>query len=281
MTNEEIRKKIEMGRRFIKGVDVDEEYMTDQELRLPQPSLVKERVSDRVYKLPRDFEHLPMKKDFLEVINARRSNRVYTQEGISLLALSYLLWCSQGVKELRGKAYATLRTVPSGGARHPFECYMAVQNVEGLERGLYHYLPMEHAVEYLGEIPKDAKGIPNAEPLDFVSDSLCGQKWAAKADVIFYYSFVCYRAEWRYGMYAHRVVLMDAGHVTENLYLACASIDLGACAIGALEGTIADRAFGLDGEEEYIFYAMPVGTIREKDRAKENEHYRFVEEEGY
>lgn len=273
MTNEEIKKKIEMGRRFIKGVEVDEEYMTDQELRLPQPPLVKARVSDQVYKLPMDFEHLSGKKDFLEIINSRCSNRVYTQEGITLLTLSYLLWCSQGVKELRGKAYATLRTVPSGGARHPFECYMAVQKVEGLETGLYHYLPMEHAVEYLGEIPKDA--------VDFISDSLYGQKWAAKADVIFYYSFVCYRAEWRYGVYAHRVVLMDAGHVTENLYLACASLGLGACAIGALDGTIADRAFGLDGEEEYIFYAMPVGTIREKDRAKEKEHYRFVEEEGY
>ena len=279
MTDEEIRKQIEMGRRFIKGVDVDvdEEYMTAQELRLPQPPLVKARVSDRVYKLPMNFELLSGKKDFFEIINSRCSNRVYTQEGISLLTLSYLLWCSQGVKELRGKAYATLRTVPSGGARHPFECYMAVQRVEGLESGLYHYLPMEHAVEYLGEIPKEL----DTETFDFISDSLCGQKWAAKADVIFYYSFVCYRAEWRYGMYAHRVVLMDAGHVTENLYLACTSLGLGACAIGALDGVIADHAFGLDGEEEYIFYAMPVGTIREKDRAKEKEHYRFVEEEGY
>lgn len=38
---------------------------------------------------------------------------------------------------------------------------------------------------------------------------------------------------------------------------------------------------GVEVDEEYIFYAMPVGTIREKDRAKEKEHYRFVEEEGY
>lgn len=296
MKKEKADEMIKAGREFIRGVEADEDYLTDQELRLPQPPLIKQKVSEEIIKLPMDFEHLPLKKDFLEVIQARRSNRVYTQEGISLLTLSYLLWCTQGVKELRGKAYATLRTVPSGGARHPFECYMVIQNVEGLKPGLYHYLPMEHALEFLGDIcalekmqDQDSVDVVHDDALqhakqsaaeDFINTSLCGQKWAAKADVVFYYSFVCYRAEWRYGVYAHRVVLIDAGHVTENLYLACASLELGACAVGALDGKLADQVFGLDGEEEYIFYAMPVGTIREKDIQKEKEHYRFVEEEG-
>ena len=270
-SKEEIEDKIRRGRDFVRGVEVDEEYLTDQELHLPQPPLTKVSSSEQRIKLLRNFEQLPVKKDFLEVLNARKSNRVYTQEGMNLLTLSYLLWCSQGVKDIRGKSYATLRTVPSGGGRHPFECYLLIQNVEGLEPGLYHYLAMEHELEWLGKI-EDAK--------NFISDSLYGQKWAAKADVLFYYSFVCYRAEWRYGAYAHKVVLIDAGHVTENLYLSCASLDLGTCAIGAVDGKIADKVFGLDGEEEFVFYAQPVGTIREKDKQKELEHYQFVEEEG-
>lgn len=260
------------GREFVRGIEMDEDYLTDQELHLPQPPLVKGRMSEESYKLPVDFEKLPVKKDFLVIMNKRRSNRVYTQEGMSLLALSYLLWCTQGVKDIRGKAYATLRTVPSGGARHPFECYMIVQRVEGLKPGLYHYLPMEHEVEWIGNL--DDAG-------EFIPKSLGNQKWTAKGDVIFYYSFVCYRAEWRYGGFAHRVVLLDAGHVTENLYLACASLGLGTCAVGALDGTVADQVFGLDGTEEFIFYGQPVGTVREKDEQKEKDHYRFVEEEGY
>lgn len=260
------------GREFVRGIQMEEDYLTDQELHLPQPPLVKGRMSEESHKLPVDFEHLSVKKDFLEIINRRRSNRVYTQEGMSLLALSYLLWCTQGVKDIRGKAYATLRTVPSGGARHPFECYMIIQRVEGLKPGLYHYLPMDHEIEWLGDL-ENAK--------EFIPKSLGDQKWTAKGDVIFYYSFVCYRAEWRYGGFAHRVVLLDAGHVTENLYLACASLGLGTCAVGALDGAIADQAFGLDGKEEFIFYGQPVGTVHEKNEQKEKDHYRFVEEEGY
>ena len=58
---------------------------------------------------------------------------------MSLLELSYMLWTCQGVKQIRGKKYATLRTVPSGGARHGFELYFVCQNVEGLTPGTYHY----------------------------------------------------------------------------------------------------------------------------------------------
>ena len=63
---------------------------------------------------------------------------------MDLLTLSFLLWAQQGIRGIRGNNYATLRTVPSAGSRHPFECYPLILHVEGLEPGLYHYLPMEH-----------------------------------------------------------------------------------------------------------------------------------------
>lgn len=80
--------------------------------------------------LPKNFKDLSIHSDFLEIINTRHSSRVYTQEPMSLLELSYILWTCQGVKQLRGKHYATLRTVPSGGARHGFELYFVCQNVK-------------------------------------------------------------------------------------------------------------------------------------------------------
>ncbi len=268
----EIVKRVEEGRNWLRTNIVKiEDYKTDQELKKPQPPLVKKPMTNNVIELSLNFNDLEIDNDFLHVINSRESHRVYTQEKISLLELSYLLWCSQGVKEIRGKSYATLRTVPCGGARHEFECYMTIQNVEGLKDGLYHYLPMKHQIEFL-------KQIDNLK--DFISDSLQGQRWADKANVVLYYSFVCYRAEWRYGIYAHRMVSCDAGHITQNVYLAATSIGLGGCAIGAVNGNLCDKYFDLDGEEEFIFYAMPVGTISEKDVDKEKDFYKFVEEEG-
>jgi SagB-type dehydrogenase family enzyme len=270
-----IKKKIKAGRDFIlKFSDEEglpEDYMTDQELKKPQPPLAKAPVTDQIADLPKDFSVLDIDNDFLGIINRRKSHRVYTDEAISLAELSYLLWCTQGVKDVRGRSYATLRTVPCGGARHEFECYMAIRNVQGLEPGLYHYLPMTHQIEYLGK-PEDLDA--------FISESLCCQAWAAKASVVFYYSCVFYRAEWRYGIWAHGPVLMDAGHVTENLYLAAESIGLGGCAIAAVEPEPANKAFGLDGKEESIFYAMPVGTVKKENIREEAAFYAFVEEEG-
>jgi SagB-type dehydrogenase family enzyme len=148
---------------------------------------------------------------------------------------------------------------------------MTIQNVEGLEDGFYHYLPMKHALEKLEGL-KDLR--------TFIGDSLCEQVWAAKANVVFYYSVVFYRAEWRYGIYAHVPVLIDSGHITENVYLAAAAAGLGGCAIAAVDHNLADQAFGLDGKEETIFYAMSVGTVSAENEKAEQDFYAFVKEQG-
>ena len=273
MNEESIRERIAAGRAFVTNYswDADGDYKTDQQLNRPQPPLVKAPMTAGAIDLPKDFSSLPPSGDFLSVVNRRRSHRVYTDEAMTLTQLSYLLWCTQGVRSLRGRAYATLRTVPSGGARHAFECYMIVRHIDGLAPGRYHYLPMMHQVEFLG---------PVDEPDSLIAGTLCGQRWAAKAGVIFYYSCVFYRAEWRYGIRAHAPVLIDSGHVTENLYLAATSIGLGGCAIAAMDPEKANAVFGLDGKEETIFYAMPVGTVRDEDQAAEDAFYAFVREEG-
>ena len=271
MTEEEKQKIIEHNRNFIKGYE--EEIESDQKKMLPQPPLVKAQMRGDGEKiaLPRDFSVLKLNNDILSVINGRHSSRVFTEEKMSLNELSFLLWATQGVKEIRGRAYATLRTVPSAGARHPFETYLAVKNIDGLKAGKYHYLPMEHALEYLGEIEDSDKT---------VSDSLCGQEWAAKANAVFYWSIVPYRAEWRYDVYSHRVALIDAGHLCENLYIAVTSLGMGGCAVGALEPDMCDELFELDGFDEFMFYSMPVGKISEEDKAVEKSFYKFVEEQN-
>ena len=278
MLDEKIQSElIAKGRAFTHGYIENDPYeadfQSDQELKRPQPPLCKApmRGPDARVTLPRDFGNLERKNDLISLIRDRRSARIYTGEDMSLLQLSFLLWATQGVKKLRGKKYATIRTVPCGGARHEFETYLLIRNISGLYPGAYHYLPLEHTLEFLHPVEDLEKAI---------SESLCGQTWAAKANVVFYWSMVPYRAEWRYGIYAHRVALIDAGHIGQNLYLACTGLNLGTCAIGAFEDPVCNRLFELDGEEEYIVYTAPVGTVRESDTAEEAAFYAFVEQEG-
>lgn len=267
---------IQKGREFTKGYQFSDPYMnvfeSDQDRKLPQPPLVKAALegTERIL-LTKDFSQLPMCKDILACFNERKSHRVYAGESMSLDQLSFLLWTTQGIKKLRGKAYATLRTVPCGGARHEFETYLAVMNVDGLKPGVYHYLPMEHHLEFL----RPVEDLENA-----VDQALSGQTWGTKANVVFFWSMVPYRAEWRYGIYAHRTALIDAGHIGQNLYLACTALGLGTCAIAAFSHEISNELFRLDGEEEYIVYTAPVGTIREQDKASEAAFYQFVVDEN-
>jgi SagB-type dehydrogenase family enzyme len=67
--------------------------------------------------------------------------------------------------------------------------------------------------------------------------------------------------EWRYALAAHRVILIDAGHVCQNLYLACEAIHAGTCAVGAYDQEQLDELLGIDGTDEFAVYLAPVGKI--------------------
>lgn len=278
MLDKELQRRVTLeNRRFMMGMRRDdpyaEDFESDQQLRLPQPPLTKPAMAPdgNAIALPRDFSALPLSCNLADVFCQRRSARVYTQEPMTLLQLSFLLWATQGVKSIRGRAYATLRTVPSGGARHPFETYLLVRQIDGLLPGIYHYLPLQHAIEFIGVVDRWD---------ETVSDALCGQNWACASNVVFFWSMVAYRAEWRYGVYAHRIALIDAGHMGENLYLACTQLQLGTCALGSFDHDACNALFSLDGEEEFMIYAAPVGTVSAADREKEQAFYQFVTDEG-
>ena len=95
-----------------------------------------------------------------------------------------------------------------------------------------------------------------------VSDACCGQIFCGRAAVTFFWVADMYRSEWRYPSSAHKVVLLDAGHVCQNLYLACEVLGLGTCAIGAYEQEETDKLLQVDGEDRFCVYAAPVGWPR-------------------
>ena len=62
-------------------------------------------------------------------------------------------------------------------------------------------------------------------------------------------------------MVAHKPMLIDAGYVCQNLYLACGAIGCGTCAIAAYDQNGFDEFLNLDGENEFVIYLAPVGKI--------------------
>ena len=230
-----------------------EDYQTDQEL--AKPCLpVEKPISTDVLQIPLPaFSHDILKKpDILSVLQDRISRRVFKKTSLELEALAFLLWATQGVRKVvpvkNGKA--SLRTTPSAGARHPFETYLVVRNVTGLEKGIYRYLPLENTLAFL-------------KPGDFSNETIeaCAyQRFCGLAPVTFFWSVLPYRTEWRYAYISHKVIALDAGHVCQNLYIACEALGLGTCAIGAYDQEKADQLLNLDGSEEFVLYIAPVGN---------------------
>jgi SagB-type dehydrogenase family enzyme len=180
------------------------------------------------------------------------SRRKYTDESLTIQELAYLLWATQGVRKVTMGGKGSLRTVPSSGARNPFETYLAIHRVHGIEPGLYRYLPFEHKLVHLFA----DEGL--AEKL---GELAMDQPFVGQAAACFIWSAVPYREEWRYGTQAAKGILLDAGHVCQNLYLACESIGCGTCAIAAYRQEELDRFLGLDGEDELVVYLAPVGKV--------------------
>jgi SagB-type dehydrogenase family enzyme len=172
---------------------------------------------------------------------------------LGLDELSFLLWATQGVRSVDKNKVWTRRTVPSGGSRHPFETYLIVNRVESLKPGVYRYLPVEHKLLLV----KDKK--PLAEK---VSEACEGQVFVGDAAVVFVWAVIPYRTEWRYSVIAFKGILVDVGHVCQNLYLACEAIGAGTCAVLAYDQKMMDGLIGVDGENEFTIYLAPVGKVQ-------------------
>ena len=226
---------------------------TDQSLGLPPPPIEKPYQSSQdliELEPPTAFKNI-YTVDLQSAIRNRQSQRNYTSKPISMTDLSFLLWATQGIRKRIDNGHA-LRTVPSAGARHALETYLAVLNVEGLEKGFYRYLPIEHrlVIEYL-EPDADKKTV----------QACFYQNWIGDAAVFFMWAAIPYRMEWRYGLAAHRVILIDAGHVCQNLYLASEAIGAGTCAVAAYDQDLIDDLLGLDGNDEFVIYTAAVGKL--------------------
>jgi SagB-type dehydrogenase family enzyme len=187
--------------------------------------------------------------DLRIAVELRRSLRRYAPTPLTLEELAFLLWMTQGVKKVTPRP-ATLRTVPSAGARHAFETYLLINRVEGLVPGLYRYAALEHSLVELNLSPDVCEQLTHA----------CHDQTQVRTSAVtFAWVAVTARMYWRYVERGYRYLFLDAGHVCQNLCLAAEAIHCGACAIAAYDDDETNRVLGADGEDLFTIYLASVG----------------------
>ncbi len=182
-----------------------------------------------------------------EAMTTRRSTRSYRTQPMTTSELSQLLFLSTGISAERwGNAR---RTAPSSGALYPIETYAVVHNVEGLERGVYHYAIREHELELMraGDLRST------------VVEQGLGQEFLGECGVVLFLTQILQRMRPKYQDRSYRYGLLEAGHIGQNGYLAAISLGLGACGVGAFMDDQINEMLGVDGVEEAAVYMLAAG----------------------
>jgi len=241
-----------------------DEFQSDQEKGFPRPEVQKPLPTNtKIIDLIAPEEFKIGNNPLVDLIRARKSQRFFTEEILSLEELSFLLWATQGIsRELLSEGITYYyRNVASGGNRHPIVTYLFIQRVDGIDPGLYCYHPIEHKLSLM----RVDKKLPDEIHLAGLEQTATheGEEYPfiQKAAVLFIWGAIPYRSEWRYSLAGPKLIAIDGGHICQNLYLAAGAIGAGTCAVGAFNRKLMDQVLGVDGENEFSFYLAPVGKI--------------------
>jgi len=205
------------------------------------PRFPKVRLSEKILELGN------LKSAFEKRFSAREYN---TGERLSLEELTALLYYSAGVKS--GKApdpNLVRRHYPSGGARYPLEVYLGIQRVGGIKPGIYHYNVKDHILETL---------TTDLEYLESLKEGLY-YPWSRDAAVIYLVTSVWERNMMKYKDRGYRIILMEAGHMAQNLALTAAYLGIGCCNSVGFHNQRIDEVLDIEHEDEDSLYMALLG----------------------
>jgi SagB-type dehydrogenase family enzyme len=235
---------------YVADLETSSRQIRAQARRQPMPPAVKRYRAAHVVPLPKPGAS----GEFAQTLLTRRTWRQFSTRRVSLQALATVLGLTFRVQrwiELPGVGRLALKTSPSGGARHPIECYVLPLRIDGLARGLYHYRPDRHVLERVSA---------GATPAH-VAKYLPGQAWYGDASVLVLLTAVFARTQWKYPFArAYRVVLAEAGHLCQTFCLAASWLNLAPFCTMALADSLIERDLGIDGVTESVIYAAGFGA---------------------
>jgi SagB-type dehydrogenase family enzyme len=210
-----------------------------------QPPLFKDYPSTDKIELPAIAHHATPVE---QTIARRRSVREYSARPLTLAQLNRLLFYTTGINDTRWGS--GLRAAPSSGALYPVETYLFIHAVENVTPGIYHYNIRDHALEQMHAGDYRQK----------IADAALGQEFFAQAGVVFALTGIFQRARFKYQDRTYRYVMLEAGHIGQNIYLEATTLGLGACAIGAFWDDDVNRLLEIDGKQEATLYLLTVGA---------------------
>jgi SagB-type dehydrogenase family enzyme len=193
----------------------------------------------------------PETTPLFDLIRSRYSCRNFTDAPMPLDELATLLHQGYGILGLHEFEGVALhhRPTPSAGALFPLELYLIANNVTGLPKGAYHYASWRHRLERL----QDGIGVADLMP------QLQEQHYVLNASVLIFLTAIFDRTMKKYGPRGYRYILLEAGHVAQNLCLLATERKLGALCLGGFRDAYFNRLFRLDSRTEGCVYALAIG----------------------
>jgi putative peptide maturation dehydrogenase len=210
----------------------------------PAPPAVGERAAPA--------SRLPLAKPSPSPLDALTDRRVtcrnYDPAPLSHAAFSAVLYRAFGARAVSDYAPGVQllkKAAPSAGGLHATEAYLLVQHIESVPPGLYHYHPVAHALEPLRELDAEATA-------SLARRFVAAQAYYAAAPLQIALVARFERNFWKYRNHAKalRAVILDAGHLSQAMYLAATELNLGAFITAAINEVEIERAFGLEPMSE-------------------------------
>ncbi|MDD1702686.1 MAG: SagB/ThcOx family dehydrogenase [Methanoregula sp.] len=247
----------DIGTNFIAGTKYPDYSTVDLVLRKPEPP-TELPIPDgaKIIKLPDPKKVKVPKKSVTEIISTWEPSLFLSRSSMNLSELSALLWYTQGFR-VRVNEFLALKNVPSSASRYPLETYFVAGEVEGLETGLYRYIPSTHSIISLRE--------DSSLPLEMATASM-NFKVVTRAAVTFIWVAVPYRSTWALGKRGYRSVLIEAGHTCQELIMVGGCFGFDIQPIDMFHDDLITQLTGLNPETEWAVYLAAVGNrLRNED----------------
>jgi SagB-type dehydrogenase family enzyme len=197
-----------------------------------------------------------------ELIRSRYSCREFSGDALAAADVATLLQHSYGFTGLREVAGVRLhhRPVPSAGALFPLELYLLVENVTGIPNGAYHYAAWHHRLERVAGKVSIATLLP----------SLQEQQYLVGANLLLFITAVFPRTMTKYGPRGYRYILLEAGHVAQNICLLATELGLATLCLGGFRESAINEMLQLQARKEGAVYAVAIGRASGASRAPDH-----------
>ncbi len=193
---------------------------------------------------------LPPHKDLFETIRARKSSRDYSEKAISLDEISTLLKYSCGGIGEDDPTGSMHRAQASAGGLFPIEIYPLIFRDSGdLRSGLYHYNVRDHSLDVLWQRRFEKRDIAE----------LFTYEWIRDASMAIVMTGVFGRNQIKYGERGYRYLLLEAGHIGQNIYLVSEALGLKCCGLGGTRDVNLEKCIDIDGATESVVYGLSIG----------------------